>query len=163
MISIPGWAAIAARLAPLVNLLQSVPGRERIAGISAKRSLPKWRRDPFVDRVRTVSGRREVVLFVDTFNRWFEPENTRAALRVLVFPLSFVLFGLGFVIGLFRSELLFLKNSGHAPEMQDQLETYSMLAREMSPYPVAVRTLDGFVDALGQAEIVGGKGDALHG
>ena len=45
-------------------------------------------------------------------------------------------------IGLFRSELLFLKNSGHAPEMQDQFETYSMLAREMSPYPVAVRTLD---------------------
>ena len=26
---------------------------------------------------------REVVLLVDTFNRWFEPENPRAALRVL--------------------------------------------------------------------------------
>jgi Fe-S oxidoreductase len=26
---------------------------------------------------------REVVLFVDTFNRWFEPENARAAARVL--------------------------------------------------------------------------------
>jgi len=45
-------------------------------------------------------------------------------------------------IGLFRSELLFLKNAGHAPTMEDQLETYSMLAREMSPHPVAVRTLD---------------------
>ena len=45
-------------------------------------------------------------------------------------------------IGLFRSELLFLKNGGQAPTMEDQLETYSMLAREMSPYPVAVRTLD---------------------
>ncbi len=45
-------------------------------------------------------------------------------------------------IGLFRSELLFLKNAGHAPGMQEQLETYSMLAREISPHPVAVRTLD---------------------
>jgi phosphotransferase system enzyme I (PtsI) len=45
-------------------------------------------------------------------------------------------------IGLFRSELLFLKNAGQPPTMLDQLETYSMLAREMSPHPVAVRTLD---------------------
>jgi phosphotransferase system enzyme I (PtsI) len=45
-------------------------------------------------------------------------------------------------IGLFRSELLFLQNARQAPSMQDQLETYSMLAREMFPHPVAVRTLD---------------------
>jgi len=80
---LPRYAPIAAGLAPLANLLRSLPGRERIARIAAKRSLPKWRRDRFVDRVRTVSGRREVVLFVDSFNRWFEPENVRAALRVL--------------------------------------------------------------------------------
>ncbi len=45
-------------------------------------------------------------------------------------------------IGLFRSELLFLRNPGRIPTMADQLETYSMLAREMHPYPVAIRTLD---------------------
>ncbi len=45
-------------------------------------------------------------------------------------------------IGLFRSELLFLRNPGRVPTMADQLETYSMLAREMQPYPVAIRTLD---------------------
>jgi phosphotransferase system enzyme I (PtsI) len=45
-------------------------------------------------------------------------------------------------IGLFRSELLYLQNARQAPSMQDQLETYSMLAREMFPHPVAVRTLD---------------------
>jgi Fe-S oxidoreductase len=34
--------------------------------------------------MRPVRGAgREVVLFVDTFNRWFEPENARAAARVL--------------------------------------------------------------------------------
>jgi FAD/FMN-containing dehydrogenase/Fe-S oxidoreductase len=80
---LPRYAPWAARFAPLANLLQSLPGRERLAGISGRRSLPRWRRGRFVDRVRTLSGRREVVLLVDTFNRWFEPENARAALRVL--------------------------------------------------------------------------------
>ncbi|NWG13519.1 MAG: phosphoenolpyruvate--protein phosphotransferase [Acidobacteria bacterium] len=45
-------------------------------------------------------------------------------------------------IGLFRSELLFLRCPGRFPTMASQLETYSMLAREMHPYPVAIRTLD---------------------
>ena len=80
---LPRYAPWAARFAPFANLLQSLPGRERLAGISAKRALPRWRRARFVDRVRTLSGQREVVLLVDTFNRWFEPENARAALRVL--------------------------------------------------------------------------------
>jgi Fe-S oxidoreductase len=30
-----------------------------------------------------VSGNKEVVLFIDTFNRYFEPENARAAMKVL--------------------------------------------------------------------------------
>ena len=80
---LPRYAPWAARIAPLANLLQSLPGRESIAGISSRRTLPRWRGGRFVDRVRTLTGRREVVLFVDTFNRWFEPENARAALRVL--------------------------------------------------------------------------------
>jgi len=52
-------------------------------GFSGKRKLPKWRRDRIVERAWAKSGGREVVLFVDTFNRYFEPENTRAAIRVL--------------------------------------------------------------------------------
>ena len=37
-----------------------------------------------VDRTRPLRGAgREVVVFVDTFNRWFEPHNARAAMRVL--------------------------------------------------------------------------------
>jgi FAD/FMN-containing dehydrogenase/Fe-S oxidoreductase len=80
---LPRYAPHAARLAPLVNLLQSLPGRERLLAMTAKRPLPKWRTDRFVDRVRTLSGQREVVLLVDTFSRSFEPENARAALRVL--------------------------------------------------------------------------------
>jgi phosphotransferase system enzyme I (PtsI) len=45
-------------------------------------------------------------------------------------------------IGLFRSEFLFFAHPRGFPSMGEQLETYQMLAREMFPYPVAIRTLD---------------------
>jgi Fe-S oxidoreductase len=54
-----------------------------LAGFTAERPFPAWRRDRFVDRAWAKSGAREVVLFVDTFNRYFEPRNVRAAIRVL--------------------------------------------------------------------------------
>ncbi len=80
---LPRYARWAARLAPLVNLLAALPGRQAITRLSSRRSLPKWHRQTFVDRQRVVSGGREVVLFVDTFSRYFEPENARAAITVL--------------------------------------------------------------------------------
>ncbi len=50
--------------------------------MSARRALPSWSSAPY--RAATAAGAGpEVVLFVDTFNRWFEPENARAAARVL--------------------------------------------------------------------------------
>jgi Fe-S oxidoreductase len=49
-------------------------------GFSSQRELPKWRVDYFKDEG---SSEADVVLFVDTFNRYFEPENARAALKVL--------------------------------------------------------------------------------
>jgi phosphoenolpyruvate-protein phosphotransferase (PTS system enzyme I) len=51
-------------------------------------------------------------------------------------------------IGLFRSEFLFFGHPTGKPTLSDQLETYAMLAREMSPYPVAIRTLDIGADKL---------------
>jgi len=78
---LPRYAPWAAAVAPVSNLFSSVFAPA--LGFSRKRKLPAWRRDRFVDRARAKSGSREVVLFVDTFNRYFEPENARAALRVL--------------------------------------------------------------------------------
>ena len=56
-------------------------------GFSAARRLPKWRRDQFLDReaaaAAPASPRGDVYLLADTFNRYFEPENLRAALKVL--------------------------------------------------------------------------------
>jgi FAD/FMN-containing dehydrogenase/Fe-S oxidoreductase len=85
---LPRYARLASALAPVANLRDAVPGLpalgERLLGLAARRTLPQWRRDRFRDReVRGGSGTHDVVLFVDTFNRYFEPENARAAVRVL--------------------------------------------------------------------------------
>lgn len=87
---LPRYAPAAARLAPLINLRNDHPvlrgWLERLTGISAKRSLPAWRRDVFHSDAPTVGpvDGQEVVLFADTFNRAYERENLDDALRVLV-------------------------------------------------------------------------------
>ncbi len=55
-------------------------------GFARQRSLPAFAADPFrAEEVpeRPVADGREVVLFADTFNSYFEPENLRAAVKVL--------------------------------------------------------------------------------
>jgi FAD/FMN-containing dehydrogenase/Fe-S oxidoreductase len=87
---LPRYAGFAARFAPLANWRNHSPLLRRllesIAGISARRALPEWRRNVFKPEGEAVGrvGGREVVLFADTFNRAFERENLDAALRVLV-------------------------------------------------------------------------------
>ena len=78
---LPRYAPWAARLAPLMNVLQRLA--KRSLGFAAQRSLPAWRSDAFVAPAVPESSGREVVLFVDTFNTYFEPENARAAVSVL--------------------------------------------------------------------------------
>jgi len=78
---LPRYAPLAAAAAPLANAVQG--WFAGLAGFTSKRALPAWRRDFFIDRPWPKTGEREVVLLVDTFNRYFEPENARAAIRVL--------------------------------------------------------------------------------
>jgi FAD/FMN-containing dehydrogenase/Fe-S oxidoreductase len=97
---LPEYAEIASRASWLFNLRDVLPGAawlsERLVGLSARRSLPRWRRDTYfrsaaraqcdsaglcIDVARR--GGKAAVLFVDTFNGNFEPENAFAALRVL--------------------------------------------------------------------------------
>jgi FAD/FMN-containing dehydrogenase/Fe-S oxidoreductase len=60
---------------------------ERHFGLSASRNLPEWShnrfRDTEAEALAPANPRGEVMLLADTFNRYFEPENLRAALRVL--------------------------------------------------------------------------------
>ncbi len=85
--ALPRLAPWASRLAPLANLPNRLPWLarlgERVLGISARRSLPEWRRDPFTDTARLAPGETDVLLLVDTFNRNFDPEIVDAARRVL--------------------------------------------------------------------------------
>ena len=86
---LPRYARWGARLPWLFNLRDRLPGlkalSERVLGLSAKRTLPQWRGDAFHEREAGAAAGTagEVVLLVDTFNRYFEPENARAALKVL--------------------------------------------------------------------------------
>ena len=140
---LPRYAPYAVAFPWLLNARNVVPGAawlsEAIAGFSARRSLPKWRRDVFrdddatslhlppcgggrlakalharlharwragwgpasaidilatpspalprkgegVERRRGGEDGRDVILFADTFNRYFERENLEAAISVL--------------------------------------------------------------------------------
>ncbi len=88
---LPRYAPWAARLPWLANLRDTIPGfpalSEKLLGLSAKRTLPRWRRDTFFARPGSAQGggvvNGEVVLLADTFNNYFEPDNARAALAVL--------------------------------------------------------------------------------
>jgi FAD/FMN-containing dehydrogenase/Fe-S oxidoreductase len=75
---LPRYAPWAAALAPLSNALTSIT--KGGLGFSVKRDLPKWRSDTFQS---VEAPDADVVLLVDTFNRYFEPENARAAVKVL--------------------------------------------------------------------------------
>lgn len=85
---LPRYAPYARLLAPLLNARNWLPGAaklgEILTGFSAKRPLPRWRLGAFRGKGPFGPEKgREVVLFADTFNRSFEPENIRAAIRVL--------------------------------------------------------------------------------
>jgi FAD/FMN-containing dehydrogenase/Fe-S oxidoreductase len=90
--NLPRWAPRAARVPWLANLRDTVPGGARLSeawfGLSARRTLPRWRSDTFLRdgaaaNDDSASASADVVLFVDTFTNYFEPENARAAMKVL--------------------------------------------------------------------------------
>ncbi|MCG8415722.1 MAG: FAD-binding protein [Pseudomonadales bacterium] len=90
MAYLPRYAPRVKQLSFLLNLRDRIPGiatlSEKLLGLSAKRPLPKWRRDhfkPFVEDAVVAEDEKEVVLLVDTFNGCFETENANAAMAVL--------------------------------------------------------------------------------
>ncbi|MEX3762488.1 FAD-binding and (Fe-S)-binding domain-containing protein [Paraburkholderia phenoliruptrix] len=87
----PRYAATASRVPGLIALADKVPllstWLKRSVGIAQQRSLPRFAR-AFLSTVKpTVNTRgaalKEVLLFVDTFNNHMEPDNARAAQKVL--------------------------------------------------------------------------------
>jgi len=89
---LPRYAPLAARLRWALNLRDRVPGlawlSERLLGLAAGRALPVWRRSwaetgPVSRAGDVVGDGLDLILFGDTFNRHFEPENLAAAETVL--------------------------------------------------------------------------------
>lgn len=85
---LPRYAEIASRFHFLSNLRDKIPFApwfsEKILGFSAKRALPIWDANPFRASEASIEPmQKNVVLLADTFNTYFEPENLRAALRIL--------------------------------------------------------------------------------
>jgi Fe-S oxidoreductase len=92
---LPDYAPIASRLSFFLNLRNKWSLfsyiLEKITGFTSKRELPQWRKDYFRDiEVSRVLPKQDeahnkmpVILFVDTFNRYFEPEIIRSAAKVL--------------------------------------------------------------------------------
>jgi len=82
----PRYAPWAARAPWLMNLRNRVPGlaklTEGLTGFAAARDLPTWSANRFRD-AEFADPNPDVILFADAFNRYFEPENLRAAGRVL--------------------------------------------------------------------------------
>ena len=83
---LPRYAPLAAKVPALMNARNSLPMLARLlewpTGFAAARQLPVWHNEPFRDE-ELGSTSPQAVLFADTFNRYFEPENLRAAGRVL--------------------------------------------------------------------------------
>jgi FAD/FMN-containing dehydrogenase/Fe-S oxidoreductase len=91
---LPDYAARASRFAGLLNLRNRstwlARAGEQLTGLSARRSLPEWQSAHFFNtpsatatRDEVAAAARPVVLFVDTFNGYFESANAVAAVKVL--------------------------------------------------------------------------------
>lgn len=89
----PRYAPWASRLHHVFNAADRVPVLspliKRWLGFASQRSLPRFQKAFLSDRsvLQSATGHetegREVVLFVDTFNNYMEPDNVRAAREVL--------------------------------------------------------------------------------
>ncbi len=84
---LPRYAPLAAAVPWLFNARDAVPGVARLTdaalGLAADRTLPRWRRDTFSDPAATSIDGSSVVLWADTFNRYYERERLDAARAVL--------------------------------------------------------------------------------
>ena len=86
---LPNYAPFASSFSKTLNLRNSskilAKFSEKLTGFSAQRNLPAWRKDWYRNNEIPANPEEQypVILFVDTFNRYFEPENLRSAVRVL--------------------------------------------------------------------------------
>jgi FAD/FMN-containing dehydrogenase/Fe-S oxidoreductase len=85
------WAAMAAIAPEIVNGIVRLPmigeSIKKLVGIANARTLPAFARrtfrEAFLKRPQVASGKKQVLLWTDTFNNNFRPETLNAAVEVL--------------------------------------------------------------------------------
>jgi Fe-S oxidoreductase len=95
------WAQLGSNVPRLANFFSNAPGfrhvLQSILHLAPQRSMPQLARSTFQSWARkklvptlggkngsaTASGKSDVILWADTFNNYFHPETSRAALEVL--------------------------------------------------------------------------------
>jgi FAD/FMN-containing dehydrogenase/Fe-S oxidoreductase len=91
------WARLASLAPGIANFFSSAPGLRHllglILGLAPQRQIPRFarlsfrrwaqRHRPTLFEKNPTSKKREVLLWIDTFNNYFHPETSRAALEVL--------------------------------------------------------------------------------
>ncbi|RZW25422.1 MAG: FAD-binding oxidoreductase [Desulfobulbaceae bacterium] len=87
--SMPYYAPLLSKVPWFANLRSTVPTlariAERIDGFTSNRPLPRWRSDIYVaEPAAGPDSGKEVILFGDTFNTYFESENLYDAREVLI-------------------------------------------------------------------------------
>ncbi len=98
---LPDYAFVASQFAPLLNLRNAWPIlarlAERVLGLSAQKKWPVWTRANFFKNNQDIyfsslpkessadvsMQTKKVILWVDTFNGFFENDTTKSALRLL--------------------------------------------------------------------------------
>ncbi|MEO6918124.1 MAG: FAD-linked oxidase C-terminal domain-containing protein [Collimonas sp.] len=83
----PKYAPYASNAGGLMAIAENIPVlsnwiKKRL-GLAPQRSFPKFKTAFLSSATPTATSGREVLLFVDTFNNYMEPENARAAQQVL--------------------------------------------------------------------------------
>jgi Fe-S oxidoreductase len=84
---VPKYAPYASAIGGLIAWADGIPvlsgWLKKQIGLAPQRSFPRFK-NAFLNNARSAAeGEREVLLFVDTFNNYMEPENARAAQAVL--------------------------------------------------------------------------------
>jgi len=83
----PRYAPLASRLRGVLNIVDRLPVvsplLKRLIGFAPQRSLPRFARPFLQSAPRALRGGKEVLLFIDSFNNYMEPENAVAAAEVL--------------------------------------------------------------------------------
>ncbi len=88
------WAELASYAPRIANFLSNAPGSKQLLrkalGLAPERQMPRFAEVSFQRRARKAgvpdcygAGGREVILWADTFNNYYRPETSQAALEVL--------------------------------------------------------------------------------